>query len=127
MAIKFGYMPHEKFTKIDNQVARIKELPDASVRYYTFIAGLANGKTVTDEYVAKALGWSTSKVKRSRAPLTKYDLVLMETIHRGLHYIYIGSTDIGASMVRKHAILDENKLDDITLESLSRKQKRSTQ
>jgi len=124
MAVKFGFMPHSNFTKIDNNVARIQELSDASVRYYTFIAGLMNGKTVTDEYVAKALGWSTSKVKRSRTPLGKYDLVLMETIHRGLHYLYVGSTEIGASMVKKHAILDEKQIDTLSLEELSKSQKK---
>jgi len=123
MAIKFGYMPKEKFTKIDNNVSRIKTLSDSSIRYYVFVAGLPNGKNITDEYVAKAIDWSVSKVKRAKNELRKYDLVLTDSLHRGLHYIYIGNTKIGASTVKKY--VSDNELDSMTLEDVEFNHKRT--
>jgi hypothetical protein len=117
-------MPNQGFTKIDNDVSRIKDLSDSAIRYYVFMAGIKNGKTITDAYTAKALGWSSSKIKRARTELKKYDLVLMKTIHRGLHYLFVGNTIIGASDIEEYAILDEDDIDILTLEKLEIRRRR---
>ena len=119
MAIKFGYMPNISYTKIDNNITRVKELSDGAVRYYVFVAGLPNGKNITDTYVAKALSWSVRKVQMVKKELSKYDLILTETIHRGLHYIYVGNTKVGASTVKEY--VTDDTIDEITLEDIESK------
>ena len=116
MAVKFGYMPKEKYSKIDNQVARIKDISGNAVKVYLFIAGIQNGKIITDAYLIKALGFSQKSITKYKNELKGFDLICTESIHRGLHYIYVGSTIIGASQVKMFH--KENDIDTIGLETL---------
>ena len=122
LAVKYGYMPSERYTKIDNQVSRIKDLSGNAVKLYVFIAGLQNGKTVTDGYLVKALGFSQKSVTKYKNELKTYDLVYTESIHRGLHYMYVGNTIIGASKVKDY--IKEDEVDTLTLEMIEDKRRR---
>ena len=123
MAVKYGYMPIKGYTKLDNDICRIRDLSDAAVRFYIFVAGLKNGMNVNDGYVVKALGWSQSKVTRCKKELKKYDLIRVEQIHRGLSYLYIGNVAVGASTVKQY--VQDNEIDTLTLEDIERKHKRT--
>lgn len=122
MAIKLGYMPYEGYTKIDNQVARIKELSGNAVKMYVFIAGLQNGRSITDQYLVKALGFSKKSITKYKNELKAYDLLAVERVHRGLHYMYVGSTSVSASALKEYAVLNEDNIKTLSLDDVRRNQ-----
>ena len=109
MAIVRKYLPRDKYTKVDNFVARNKDISDYSFRLYVFVAGFKNGFQLNDAYVAKALGWSRDKVSRAKRDLKKADLICVEQIDRSTYFLYIGNSLVSATTVQKYwKLIEEN-------------------
>jgi len=102
MAILRKVLANSKYSKIDNNVARNKEIKDYSFRYYCFVAGYKNGFQLNDEYVATCLGWQRDKVARAKRDLIEAGLLLVEKIDRSTYFLYIGNSSFKASEVKKH-------------------------
>lgn len=102
MAIVRKYLPTENFTKIDNFVARDKRIKDYSIRLYLFVAGFRNGFQLNDAYIAKSLGWSRDKVTRAKRDLKLYDLIYIDQIDRATYFMYIGTSETKASIVKEY-------------------------
>lgn len=101
MAIVRKKLSTENYTKMDNQVARNKNISDYSYRLYGFMAGFKNGFQLNDAYIAKALGWNRSKVTRAKRDLTEQDLICVEKIDRSTYFLYIGTSTHPASRVKE--------------------------
>lgn len=106
MAIKYG-------RDIDIfKILSIREnghISNTAVLYYSYVGSIPNGKMITDEYSSKDLGWSLSRVKAARRELKRLGLVSVETISRGLQYIFVGSTDVTIDDLMEEVVLDMNK------------------
>ena len=102
MAIVRKLLASKDYSKMDNQVARNNKISDYSYRLYGFIAGFKNGFQLSDEYIAKSLGWTRSKVQRAKRDLKDADLIEIEKIDKRTYFMYIGNSFIGASEVMKN-------------------------
>ena len=104
MAKIFKYLPYEKFTKIENDIFRIKksELCDGSKVMYGFVAGFQNGRDISDQYILKSLEVSVNSLKKYKRELKKLDLIHIERINRTKYDMYIGYLDFPASKVFEH-------------------------
>ena len=102
MAIVRKFLAKDNFTKMDNNVARNQHISDYSYRLYGFMAGFKNGFQLNDEYISTSLGWSRNKVARAKRDLKVNDLICIEKIDRKTYFLYIGSSQISASQVKKN-------------------------
>jgi predicted transcriptional regulator len=123
MAIVRKYLAKDDFTKIDNFVAKNQSISDYSLRLYLFVAGFRNGFQLNDEYIAKMLNWSKSKVTRAKRDLKKADLIDIEKVDRTTYFLYIGNSKFGATSVKKYwKLIEENP--ELTSSELSSKLKK---
>jgi hypothetical protein len=102
MAIIRKKLGNSHFTMIDNMVAKNKNLSDMAVRLYLFLAGFNNSFQMNDAYIEKSLSWSHSKVTRVKRELKNADLILVEKVDRSLYFMYIGTSQSGATIVRNN-------------------------
>ena len=108
MAILRKVLAKEDYTKIDNFVARNKDIPDYAFRLYVFIAGFRDGFQMNDGYIAAALDWSQPKVTRAKRELKHADLICVEKIDRSTYFLYIGTSKVTASKVKRIWHSNEN-------------------
>lgn len=99
MAVKVGFMPNKGYVKMDNAVCRIRGLSDGAVRLYVLIAGMMNGRNITDIAIGEALGWSNYKVTQTKNELKKVDLLYVHQVGKNFYYMFIGSTQYKASAI----------------------------
>ena len=107
MAIKMGYMPIDGYTKIDNEVCRIRGLSDQAYRLYGYLASQKNGFNVQEKLIMEVLGWSDKKVRRYKKELVGLDLLYLENVFK-THRLWVGSTRIGAKRVRDLVTAEED-------------------
>jgi len=106
MAIKVGVLTGEGWTKIDNNIVKMKELSDKGIRLYIYIAMQKNGFNIREGKIVEALGWSSRTIRRYKKELSDHDLILMDK-HQYTHRLWVGNTKKGASAVRRDILEEE--------------------
>lgn len=128
MARIFKYLPHDNYTKMDNNVARIEKnrLCDGAKVLYMFLAGFRNGKMIQDSYILQSLEISRNSLDKYKRQLKKLDLIYIERISSRSYNLYLGYTDFPASKVYEYWYeIDHEKGKPLTLEEIIKIRKKA--
>jgi len=120
VAIIRKFLPKDKYSKMDNQVAFIskKELSDGAYRLYGALISFRTGRTINDAYILKAFDISSASLKKYKKQLKDLDLIFIDRINAKEYFLYVGSTFIGAKQVRDNWEEYEKQIKPITKREL---------
>ncbi len=102
MAIIRKFLAKDNFTKADNKVILNRNLTDQAKVLYWYMASHKNAFQLNDGLTKKALGWSQNKISRYKNELKQHGLIHIEKIDTRTYILYIGSSQISASEVKKN-------------------------
>ena len=90
------------YTKYDRHVFTDQRLTDGAKVLYGYLAGLQNGARKNDKYIMIAMGISQAVLTKRKKELKETDLILVDRIAPREYVLYIGTTDVPASAMKKY-------------------------